>query len=131
VARVIGPQTVKSDPTWSWTSLTHVNCNAHIRLQLKRKNQDRIHFTSRGAGDELLFRYPREEKPGKSASSLGTKGPHALMKMFFLYIQNRMSHSMASTQTARESGSTRAELPAMALVKMPTHWPRGTRLENM
>src|SRR5579884_266338 len=42
VASVIGPHTVNSEPTWSCTSFTQVNCRAHIRLQRKRNIHDRI-----------------------------------------------------------------------------------------
>src|SRR5207245_5849340 len=45
VASVIGPHTVTSEPTWSWTSLMQVNWSAHIRLQLKSRNHDCKDFT--------------------------------------------------------------------------------------
>src|SRR6516165_5850966 len=54
VASVIGPQTVNSEPTCSWTSLMQVNCKAHIKLQLKRKNHERSGMPPRAL--ELIVR---------------------------------------------------------------------------
>src|SRR6516225_1461821 len=54
VESVIGPQTVNSDPTCPWTSLMQVNCKAHIKLQLKRKNHERSDMPRRAV--ELIVK---------------------------------------------------------------------------
>ena len=71
VASVIGPHTVTSEPTWSWTSLMQVNWSAHIRLQLKSRNHDCHDFTSTPSEREMSFHPFRIEHAALSAQEEG------------------------------------------------------------